>query len=165
MPVIDLTKEKMAYYPNGEFTNGHFSNGRPVFIIQNLDASVFLNTPINIDIVFWYIGYPNKKYRGSYDNKEKLFYLESDDYFDYSSVETCSGIIEDTYITYTDENILQEMMNNEECMIAFNNPNPAIPNYLNYMANCLETVKEAGYTPVKTKYKVDTNKLTNYSCN
>lgn len=48
MPVIDLTQEKMAYYPNGEFTNGHFSNGRPVFIIQNLDTSVFLNTPIYI---------------------------------------------------------------------------------------------------------------------
>lgn len=164
MPVIDLTKEKMAYYPNGEFTNGHYSNGRPVFIIQNLDASVFLNTPINIDIVFWYIGYPYKKYRGSYDNSERLFYLENDDYFNYSSIEPCSGIVEDTYITFPDENILQAMMNNTECMTAFKNPNPAVPNYLNYMANCLETIKNKGGNPVKAKYRVDTNNLTNYSC-
>ena len=164
MPVIDLTQEKMAYYPNGEFYDGHFSNGRPVFIIQNLDASVFLNTPINVDIVFWYIGYSDKKYRGSYDNSERLFYLESDDYFNYSSIEPCSGIIEDTYITFNDENILQTMMNNADCMVAFKNPNPAVPNYLNYMANCLETVKKEGFTPVKAKYRVDTNNLTNYSC-
>lgn len=164
IPVIDLTKEKMAYYPNGEFYDGHFSNGRPVFIIQNLNASVFFNTPINIDIVFWYIGYPYKKYRGSYDNSERLFYLENDDYFNYSSIEPCSGIVEDTYITYTNENILQTMMNNADCMIAFNNPNPAVPNYLNYMANCLETIKNEGFNPVKAKYKVDTNNLTNYSC-
>lgn len=164
MPVIDLTKEKMAYYPNGEFYDGHFSNGRPVFIIQNLDASVFLNTPTNIDIVFWYIGYPYKKYRGSYDNSERLFYLENDDYFNYSSIEPCSGIVEDTYITLPDENILQTMMNNADCMIAFKNPDPAVPNYLNYMANCLETIKNEGFSLVKAKYKVDTNNLTNYSC-
>ena len=164
MPVIDLTQEKMAYYPNGEFYDGHFSNGRPVFIIQNLDTSVFLNTPINVDIVFWYIGYPYKKYRGSYDNSERLFYLESDDYFNYSSIEPCSGIIEDTYITFNDENILQAMMNNADCMVAFKNPDPAVPNYLNYMANCLETAKNEGFTPVKAKYRVDTNNLTNYSC-
>ena len=164
MPVIDLTQEKMAYYPNGEFYDGHYSNGRPVFIIQNLDASVFVNTSINIDIVFWYIGYPYKKYRGSYDNSERLFYLENDDYFNYSSIEPCSGIVEDTYITYTNENILQTMMNNADCMIAFNDPNPAVPNYLNYVANCLETLKNEGFTPVKAKYRVDTNNLTNYSC-
>lgn len=164
MQVIDLTKEKMAYYPNGEFYDGHFSNGRPVFIIQNLDTSVFLNTPINVDIVFWYIGYSDKKYRGSYDNSERLFYLESDDYFNYSSIEPCSGIVEDTYITFNDENVIQAMMNNADCMIAFNNPNPAVPNYLNYMANCLETAKNEGFTPVKAKYRVDTNNLTNYSC-
>lgn len=164
MPVIDLTQEKMAYYPNGEFYDGHFSNGRPVFIIQNLDTSVFLNTPINVDIVFWYIGYSDKKYRGSYDNSERLFYLESDDYFNYSSIEPCSGIIEDTYITFNDENVIQAMMNNTDCMVAFNNPNPAIPNYLDYMANCLETAKNEGFTPVKAKYRVDTNNLTNYSC-
>ena len=164
MPVIDLTQEKMAYYPNGEFYDGHFSNDRPVFIIQNLDASVFLNTPINVDIVFWYIGYSDKKYRGSYDNSERLFYLESDDYFNYSSIEPCSGIIEDTYITFNDENILQTMMNNADCMVAFKDTNPAVPNYLNYMANCLETVKKEGFTPVKAKYRVDTNNLTNYSC-
>ena len=164
MQVIDLTQEKMAYYPNGEFYDGHYSNGRPVFIIQNLDASVFLNTPINVDIVFWYIGYSDKKYRGSYDNSERLFYLESDDYFNYSSIEPCSGIIEDTYITFNDENVIQAMMNNADCMVAFNNPNPAVPNYLNYMANCLETAKKEGFTPVKAKYRVDTNNLTNYSC-
>lgn len=162
MPVIDLTQEKMAYYPNGEFTNGHFSNGRPVFIIQNLDTSVFLNTPINVDIVFWYIGY--KKYRGSYDYSERLFYLESDDYFNYSSIEPCSGIVEDTYITINDENMIKAMMNNADCMVAFKNPNPAVPNYLNYVANCLETAKNEGFTPVKAKYRVDTNNLTNYSC-
>ena len=162
MPVIDLTQEKMAYYPNGEFTNGHFSNGRPVFIIQNLDTSVFLNTPINVDIVFWYIGY--KKYRGSYDYSERLFYLESDDYFNYSSIEPCSGIVEDTYITINDENMIQAMMNNTDCMVAFKNPNPAVPNYLNYVVNCLETAKNEGFTPVKAKYRVDTNNLTNYSC-
>lgn len=162
MPVIDLTKEKMAYYPNGEFYDGHFSNGRPVFIIQNLDTSVFLNTPINVDIVFWYIGY--KKYRGSYDYSERLFYLESDDYFNYSSIEPCSGIVEDTYITINDENMIQAMMNNTDCMVAFKNPNPAVPNYLNYVANCLETAKNEGFTPVKAKYRVDTNNLTNYSC-
>ena len=164
MPVIDLTQEKMAYYPNGEFYDGHFSNGRPVFIIQNLDTSVFFNTPINIDIVFWYIGYPYKKYRGSYDNSERLFYLENDDYFNYSSIEPCSGIIEDTYITFNDENVIQAMMNNTDCMVAFKNPNPAVPNYLNYVANCLETAKNEGFTPVKAKYRVDTNNLTNYSC-
>ena len=164
MPVIDLTQEKMAYYPNGEFYDGHFSNGRPVFIIQNLDTSVFLNTPINVDIVFWYIGYSDKKYRGSYDNSERLFYLENDDYFNYSSIEPCSGIIEDTYITFNDENVIQAMMNNADCMVAFNNPNPAVPNYLNYVANCLETAKNEGFTPVKAKYRVDTNNLTNYSC-
>ena len=162
MPVIDLTQEKMAYYPNGEFYDGHFSNGRPVFIIQNLDTSVFLNTPINVDIVFWYIGY--KKYRGSYDYSERLFYLESDDYFNYSSIEPCSGIVEDTYITINDENMIQAMMNNTDCMVAFKNPNPAVPNYLNYVANCLETAKNEGFTPVKAKYRVDTNNLTNYSC-
>ena len=162
MPVIDLTQEKMAYYPNGEFYDGHFSNGRPVFIIQNLDASVFLNTPINVDIVFWYIGY--KKYRGSYDYSERLFYLESDDYFNYSSIEPCSGIVEDTYITINDENMIQAMMNNTDCMVAFKNPDPAVPNYLNYVANCLETAKNEGFTPVKAKYRVDTNNLTNYSC-
>lgn len=162
MPVIDLTQEKMAYYPNGEFYDGHFSNGRPVFIIQNLDASVFLNTPINVDIVFWYIGY--KKYRGSYDYSERLFYLESDDYFNYSSIEPCSGIVEDTYITINDENMIQAMMNNTDCMVAFRNPDPAVPNYLNYVANCLETAKNEGFTPVKAKYRVDTNNLTNYSC-
>ena len=162
MPVIDLTQEKMAYYPNGEFYDGHFSNGRPVFIIQNLDTSVFLNTPINVDIVFWYIGY--KKYRGSYDYSERLFYLESDDYFNYSSIEPCSGIVEDTYITINDENMIQAMMNNTDCMVAFKNPDPAVPNYLNYVANCLETAKNEGFTPVKAKYRVDTNNLTNYSC-
>lgn len=162
MPVIDLTQEKMAYYPNGEFYDGHFSNGRPVFIIQNLDTSVFLNTPINVDIVFWYIGY--KKYRGSYDYSERLFYLENDDYFNYSSIEPCSGIVEDTYITINDENMIQAMMNNTDCMVAFKNPDPAVPNYLNYVANCLETAKNEGFTPVKAKYRVDTNNLTNYSC-
>lgn len=162
MPVIDLTQEKMAYYPNGEFYDGHISNGRPVFIIQNLDASVFLNTPINVDIVFWYIGY--KKYRGSYDYSERLFYLESDDYFNYSSIEPCSGIVEDTYITINDENMIQAMMNNADCMVAFRNPDPTVPNYLNYVANCLETAKNEGFTPVKAKYRVDTNNLTNYSC-
>ena len=162
MPVIDLTQEKMAYYPNGEFYDGHYSNGRPVFIIQNLDTSVFLNTPINVDIVFWYIGY--KKYRGSYDYSERLFYLESDDYFNYSSIEPCSGIVEDTYITINDENMIQAMMNNADCMVAFKNPDPAVPNYLNYVANCLETAKNEGFTPVKAKYRVDTNNLTNYSC-
>lgn len=162
MPVIDLTQEKMAYYPNGEFYDGHVSNGRPVFIIQNLDKSVFLNTPINVDIVFWYIGY--KKYRGSYDYSERLFYLESDDYFNYSSIEPCSGIVEDTYITINDENMIQAMMNNADCMVAFRNPDPAVPNYLNYVANCLETAKNEGFTPVKAKYRVDTNNLTNYSC-
>ena len=162
MPVIDLTQEKMAYYPNGEFYDGHYSNGRPVFIIQNLDTSVFLNTPINVDIVFWYIGY--KKYRGSYDYSERLFYLESDDYFNYSSIEPCSGIVEDTYITFNDENMIQAMMNNADCMVAFKNPDPAVPNYLNYVANCLETAKNEGFTPVKAKYRVDTNNLTNYSC-
>ena len=163
MPVIDLTQEKMAYYPNGEFTNGHNSNGRPVFIIQNLDTSVFLNTPINVDIVFWYIGYSDKKYRGSYDYSERLFYLESDDYFNYSSIKPCSGIIEDTYITFNDENMFDTMVS-QDCIIAFKNPNPAVPNYLNYMANCLETAKNEGFTPVKAKYRVDTNNLTNYSC-
>ena len=163
MPVIDLTQEKMAYYPNGEFYDGHFSNGRPVFIVQNLDTSVFLNTPINVDIVFWYIGYPYKKYRGSYDYSERLFYLESDDYFNYSSIEPCSGIVEDTYITFN-ENMIQAMMNNADCMVAFRNPDPAVPNYLNYVANCLETAKNEGFTPVKAKYRVDTNNLTNYSC-
>lgn len=162
MPVIDLTKEKIAYYPNGEFTNGHYSNGRPVFIIQNLDTDVFLNTPVNIDISFWYIGYPEKKYRGSYDSSERLFYLENDNYFNYSSIEPCSGIIEDTYITY-DENF-NSMASNADCMIAFKNPDPAVPNFVEAMANCLETAKKKGYTPVKAKYKIDTNNLTNYSC-
>lgn len=156
MPVIDLTEYSMAYYEDGKNIQGMYDSGLPTLIIRNLDKSLFLNTVLNFDMLLYDLKYPDKKYDGSYDYSEKLFYIRS--------IKPCSGIIEDTYITYTDENILQAMMNNTECMTAFKNPNPAVPNYLNYMANCLETIKNKGYSPVKAKYRVDTNNLTNYSC-
>ena len=156
MPVIDLTEYSMAYYEDGKNIQGMYDSGLPTLIIRNLDKSLFLNTVLNFDMLLYDLKYPDKKYDGSYDYSEKLFYIRS--------IKPCSGIIEDTYITFNDENVIQAMMNNADCMVALNNPNPAVPNYLNYMANCLETAKNEGFTPVKAKYRVDTNNLTNYSC-